>query len=267
MIDSVQEEDSPKRDRGDYFKVYHAANRDRISARKRGRYSVRKEETREDRNAASRAWYKENRARVVPERKTRRLQNIEEANRKARAYRLKRRDVENKRNRSYYVGHKAACNAATKDWYDRNKEAVSVKRRAYRLANEDKIRKMRRRYRARRRATPKGALDERMSCAVWRALRSKKSGRKWETLVGYTLDDLQRRIESQFGPRMNWERLLAGEIEIDHIIPIVKFTYSTAEDPQFKRCWALENLQPKWKPDNRSKNDRLEKHEQIPLGI
>ncbi len=61
-------------------------------------------------------------------------------------------------------------------------------------------------------------------------------------LVGYTVDDLHRRIESQFTPEMSWERLLAGDIEIDHIIPIVKFTYSNAEDIEFKRCWALENL-------------------------
>ena len=31
------------------------------------------------------------------------------------------------------------------------------------------------------------------------------------------------------------------------------------EDEDFKRCWALSNLQPLWMSENRSKNDKLEK--------
>ncbi len=150
---------------------------------------------------------------------------------------------------------------------ERNREAVNAKRKAIRLANPEHVKELRRRHRAKKRATPKGALDERMSCAIWSALRTNKSGRKWESLVGYTVDDLHRRIESTFNSRMSWERLLAGEIEIDHIIPKSKFSYSKPGDAQFRQCWSLENLQAKWMPDNRRKRNNLEKHEQIPLGI
>jgi hypothetical protein len=43
---------------------------------------------------------------------------------------------------------------------------------------------------------------------------------------------------------MSWERF--SEIHIDHIIPRSHFEYESEEDEQFKQCWALSNLQPRW---------------------
>jgi len=37
------------------------------------------------------------------------------------------------------------------------------------------------------------------------SLKGKKAGRRWEKLVGYTLEDLREHLESQFDNKMNWE--------------------------------------------------------------
>lgn len=55
---------------------------------------------------------------------------------------------------------------------------------------------------------------------------------------------------------MSWEKL--PEIHIDHKIPLAVFNFNTAEDCDFKRAWALENLQPLWAKDNLSKGAKLE---------
>jgi hypothetical protein len=61
---------------------------------------------------------------------------------------------------------------------------------------------------------------------------------------------------------MTWEKFMAGEIHIDHKVPESHFKYETPEDPQFKECWALHNLQPMWAKDNIQKGNR---NYQLPL--
>ena len=82
-------------------------------------------------------------------------------------------------------------------------------------------------------------------------------GRRWETLVGYTAQDLIKHIESQFVDGMNWEN--RHRWHIDHIIPVSAFNFTEPEHIDFKRCWALENLQPLWAKDNMRKHAKLDK--------
>mgnify|MGYP001193157389 CR=1 FL=1 len=93
-----------------------------------------------------------------------------------------------------------------------------------------------------------------MSSAVRSALKGKKGGRSWEDLVGYTVEDLMKCLESKFEPWMNWEN--HGEWQIDHIKPISLFNFTNIEDNEFKECWALSNLQPLGKIENRRKSNK-----------
>lgn len=91
---------------------------------------------------------------------------------------------------------------------------------------------------------------------MYQALKAKKAGRKWEGLVGYTLESLIEHIESKFTDGMTWDNY--GETwHVDHIIPKSWFKYTSAEDPKFTECWSLANLQPKLKTDNLRKNNRF----------
>lgn len=104
------------------------------------------------------------------------------------------------------------------------------------------------------RARPKNRIDQRMKTAIGVALKGAKRGRKWESLVGYTVDELYHHLEKQFLPGMNWDNI--GDWHIDHILPRCTFSYDTEDDPEFKACWALTNLRPMWAVDNLSKGGK-----------
>lgn len=105
-----------------------------------------------------------------------------------------------------------------------------------------------------------------MSTGIHKALLpGVKAGRKWESLVGYTVDELKVHLESLFQPGMTWGNI--GEWEIDHIRPVKYFNFSKPEHIDFKRCWALDNLQPLWKHDNRTKSAKLTEPFQPALGF
>ncbi len=94
-----------------------------------------------------------------------------------------------------------------------------------------------------------------MGSHIRKSLRGNKNGSPWELLVGYTVTDLKKHLQRQFGPGMSWNNY--GEWHIDHIIPINAFNFNSSDDMDFKRCWALKNLQPLWAHENRIKWDRV----------
>lgn len=102
---------------------------------------------------------------------------------------------------------------------------------------------------------------------MYHTIRHVKAGRKWQDLVGYSIDDLRRHIEKQFKGGMTWERFMAGEIHVDHKIPVAAFNFTCPENPDFKKCWALKNLRPMWAIDNLTKGDSLDKPFQPSLAI
>lgn len=137
--------------------------------------------------------------------------------------------------RIYREAHKKEIAAANRVWKQRNRE----RRAAY--------------NRQRFRANPTLRISNTISGRMWDALRNKKAGCHWESLVGYTLDDLVRHLEARFQPGMSWDNYGKYGWHIDHIKPRCAFTYTSPDDPEFKECWALSNLQPLWVTDNLSK--------------
>ena len=90
---------------------------------------------------------------------------------------------------------------------------------------------------------------------------SSKNGQRWKDLVGYSLDKLMDRMEKLWQPGMTWKNYGRGQgkWQIDHIVPVNAFNFSSANDIDFRRCWALSNLQPLWAEDNLKKRDKLDK--------
>ena len=64
---------------------------------------------------------------------------------------------------------------------------------------------------------------------------------------------------------MDWGN--QGEWHIDHIVPVSAFNFDSPEHMDFKRCWALSNLQPLWGRDNISKHAKLDGEFQPSLKI
>ncbi len=110
-----------------------------------------------------------------------------------------------------------------------------------------------------RRAMPGGKLEDNMRGEINRALNGTKNGKKWQRLVGYTLDDLIKHLEGQFTEGMNWGNYGLRGWHVDHIIPQSAFYYASPDDIDFKRCWGLDNLQPLWYTDNERKHAHITK--------
>lgn len=106
-----------------------------------------------------------------------------------------------------------------------------------------------------RRASPTSRLRRRISNQIWWALKGLKKNRKWESLVGFNVEQLKTHLEKQFLPGMSWKNY--GDWHIDHRRPVASFSFVTAEDDQFKECFSLTNLQPLWAADNLRKGAAL----------
>jgi len=110
----------------------------------------------------------------------------------------------------------------------------------------------------------KTRISDRLSCAIRRSLKGNKNGRHWETLTGWTFQQFKRRFVQLFKHGMTWEN--HGKVwEIDHIVPLSAHNITSSECTDFKRAWALSNLQPLFKEENQSKHNKLEKHFQLTL--
>ena len=112
-------------------------------------------------------------------------------------------------------------------------------------------------WQRKRRQNGKARLDDSMSNLFGQCLKGKKAGKRWKDLISYTFQDLINHLKNQFDDKMTWDNY--GKYwEIDHIKPKSLFHYESPEDPEFKKCWALENLQPMEKIMNRIKYNKYD---------
>lgn len=156
-------------------------------------------------------------------------------------------------------------------WYADNTDKAKERSRLHRIsdpkrareyqiqwsaANRDKVRESKRRSEKKRLATAKGKLEKSVKAAIYKAItKGSKNGRHTFDLLGYSSDELKNHLESQFLPGMSWDNY--GDWHIDHKIPKSVFNYTTPDEIDFKRAWAMSNLQPLWGPDNLAKGAKL----------
>ena len=141
-------------------------------------------------------------------------------------------NISNSRGKNRSEKHKIDC----KIWYQKHPEKI-------------------REYNAKRLSTPHGRINHRMRREIWCSLRRAKSGRHWETLVSFTLDELKNHLESLFTAGMTWGNM--GKWHIDHKVPQSFFIFDKPEDQEFQYCWSLDNLQPLWAKDNLTKSKTI----------
>ena len=133
------------------------------------------------------------------------------------------------------------------------KKEIRDYQREWKIKNPEKVRAGIKK----RRLNPKNRLDDSISESIRKVLRGKKAGRKWEILTGYKLENLITHLEKQFDDKMSWDNY-GSYWEIDHIQPKSLFHYEEPEDIEFRKCWALENLQPLEKLLNRKKYNKVQ---------
>jgi hypothetical protein len=100
------------------------------------------------------------------------------------------------------------------------------------------------------------AINCRMRCRIRESLAGCgiRKSRRWEELVGYTLDDLRAHLETTLPAGSTWADFLQGDLEIDHVVGLEHFRFENEDDPAFRVAWALGNLQFLTKPKHREKS-------------
>jgi len=189
-------------------------------------------------------WKKDNPEKAIKYAKQYREKNYEDILKREREYHRKNRGRDKKNHKEWV---KANPDYYTK-YYEKNKEKI---RSQYDQKYHNQYRKIKRIN------NPKFRLDEKVGWIIWQGLKRKITGRNWSKLLFYTRKELAEHLEKQFTPKMNWDNY-GTYWEIDHIIPISAFNYNKPEDIDFKRCWALDNLQPLTKEENLKKGNKIE---------
>jgi hypothetical protein len=156
-----------------------------------------------------------------------------------------------------------------KQWIKDNREKRKEYKGQWQINNRKKLKEYNQQYgedhkgqrnqriRNRRRTDIRFHLNCRIVCAINLSLKGNKNGRHWETLVGYTLNALIKRLKKTMPKGYTWQDYLDGKLHLDHRIPISVHNFDSPNQIDFKRCWALKNLQFLPAKENIAKSNKL----------
>lgn len=114
-------------------------------------------------------------------------------------------------------------------------------------------------YRSNRyRTDPQWNLAVKTRRRIWDAFDRCRDGKDPESksikLLGCSFAELRDHIEKLFTEGMTWEKVLSGEIHLDHKRPICK--YDLTDPAQLAAAFHYSNVQPLWGPENHSKGGK-----------
>jgi 5-methylcytosine-specific restriction endonuclease McrA len=160
------------------------------------------------------------------------------------------------RGAKWYAENKERRRDASARWYADNKVRVAENRLARIAADPEKARKYWRDWQNNRYRTDiRHRVNACVSPAIRKSIKGEKGGRRWQEIVGYTLEDLLQHLERQFVSGMTWETY-GRDWEIDHIRPVASFDLGKGSE-EVRACWALSNLRPLCWKANRAKGAKL----------
>lgn len=189
------------------------------------------------------------------------------------------KDCDKARSLQWAKDNPASINARNALWQKKNRANARARCQKWRASHvdHDRNRKLewskanphkRIEYNAKQRSTPKGKVEQSVRRAINHSIvKGSKMGKPTFEILGYSSEQLKAHLEALFIDGMNWENYGRNGWHIDHIIPLAAFNYSTPDHIDFKRAWALSNLQPLWQADNIRKHAKLNAPFQPSLAI
>jgi len=240
----------------EYMKEYRLKNKEKIRKQRREHYQANKEILKEK----TKQWYQKNKEK----RREYQKQYIEKNKEYYRKYK-KQYYMNNKEYwKQYHLENKEKRNERTRQWNLENKEKKKKLQKQWVLKHYRYYRECCNDWRNNKNRTDiKFNLNNRMRSAMSYSLKGNKAGRKWENLVGYTINDLTKHLNKTIPEGYTWQDYMKGELHIDHIIPISVFNFDHYNQIDFQRCWALDNLQLLPAKENIVKSNKLFKPFQL----
>jgi hypothetical protein len=176
----------------------------------------------------------------------RRLDNLDIFRKKEREkYKKANKEKERLRNTKRYASlskeKKERMLQQRKERYLKNRKYELELNKKWRKNNKDKCKEINKRSDERRRKTIQFVISNNISRAIRMSILDKKK-RKWENIVGYSIEDLINRLTNTVPIGFTLEDYRKGKLHVDHIIPKSLFIFSSCEDTEFKKCWNLRNL-------------------------
>jgi len=167
-----------------------------------------------------------------------------------RDYYLEHRDKFLEQTRAYKEAHPESVQEWGRKYSQKHKAERAVYKQKWDLKNRAKVSEYRKTKRI-------NSPTYRIACNLRRrfhhALKGNNKSISVLALIGCSVEELKRYIESQFQSGMSWANY--GEWEIDHIYPCSKFDLSKSEAQQ--KCFHYTNLQPLWERDNLEKGNKI----------
>jgi len=222
-------------------KEYYIKNREKIIAYSKEYKENNKEKIKKTRKKQMKQWRINNSEKISEYNKKHYIKNKEKILEYGKKWRKENREKVREQGRISYEKHKEEIKKRFKKWKENNPNYYSQ-------------------YMKKRWKTDlKFNLNYRIRKVLSDCLKGKeaKAGRAWQTLVGYTLNDLLKRLKLTMPLGYTWQDYLKGKLHIDHIIPIRAFIFKKPEDEEFKQCWSLHNLRLLPAKENISKNDSI----------
>ena len=191
---------------------------------------------------------------------------------KSKTYREKNKEKISKNKKIWYTKNKINQIKKSKDRYKNNKQEMSIYNKNYYRKNSTKIKSYSSNYKKnnkskrneyekiKRNNDPSYKLRLIISTSIREALFSNGSSKNKKSCwnyISYSKIELKQHIENLFDSWMTWKNHgvydpktwddndpSTWKWQLDHITPQSDLPYSSMEDENFKKCWALGNLRP-----------------------
>jgi hypothetical protein len=166
--------------------------------------------------------------------------------------------------RNKNVAHTKEYNRA---WNKAHPEIMAATRARQKLLYPERVKRDHLKACRKRLATVAGSLHVRTANLMRVSLKRNKGGQTVESVLGYTCSDLKNWLHKTMPNGCTWVDFISGGLHIDHIIPVTAFNFTSPEDIDFKRCWALSNLRLLPARENIIKSNHLDRPFQPSLGL
>ena len=183
-------------------------------------------------------------------------------------YRQKNKEAISEYNKRYYQEYKEEILKQNKQWKKNNPEYHKGYLKIWAKNNPEKRRIINNRWQNKEyRINLRYKLDKRIKGAIRCSLKNKSKVKFWESLVGYTANELKKHLQKTIPNGYSWQDYLNGELQMDHITPISAFNFDSTNQIDFKKCWKLKNLRLLPAKENRNKSKKLTRPFQPALKI
>ena len=105
--------------------------------------------------------------------------------------------------------HQSQCKICTSKksriWQKMNRDKVRISQNKYAASHKEQRKLNKLKWDKKAMKNPLFRLSNNIRGNMHHALKAKKAGRTWESLVGYTLEDLIKHLENKFSSGITWD--------------------------------------------------------------